>query len=80
VATSEMNDPEVGVYPDSGNVMARQQAPGTPATGLRAIVRLEDGVDTVPARPAGHGRPLDLEQGSEGRDDAIRFPVEAPGR
>jgi uncharacterized cupin superfamily protein len=42
---SEMNAPEVGVYPDSGKVMARQQPPGTPATGLRAIFRLEDGVD-----------------------------------
>jgi uncharacterized cupin superfamily protein len=42
---SEMNDPEVAVYPDSGKVMARQQAPGTSATGLRAIFRLEDAVD-----------------------------------
>lgn len=42
---SEMNEPEVGVYPDSGKVMARQQAPGTEATGLRAIFRLEDEVD-----------------------------------
>ena len=42
---SEMNAPEVAVYPDSSKVMARQQAPGTPATGLRAIFRLEDGVD-----------------------------------
>jgi uncharacterized cupin superfamily protein len=42
---SEMNHPEVGVYPDSKKVMARQQAPGTPATGLRAIFRLDDRVD-----------------------------------
>jgi uncharacterized cupin superfamily protein len=42
---SEMNEPEIAVYPDSGKVMARQQAPGTPATGLRAIFRLGDGVD-----------------------------------
>ena len=42
---SEMNEPEVAVYPDSGKVMARQQAPGTPATGVRAIFRFEDGVD-----------------------------------
>ena len=42
---SEMNDPEVAVYPDSKKVMARQQAPGSPATGLRAIFRLEDQVD-----------------------------------
>jgi uncharacterized cupin superfamily protein len=41
---SEMNEPEVAVYPDSNKVMARQQAPGTPATGLRAIFRIEDGV------------------------------------
>jgi uncharacterized cupin superfamily protein len=42
---SEMNEPEVAVYPNSGKVMARQQAPGTPATGVRAIFRLADGVD-----------------------------------
>jgi uncharacterized cupin superfamily protein len=42
---SEMNAPEVAVYPDSGKVMARQQAPGTEATGLRAIFRLEEQVD-----------------------------------
>jgi uncharacterized cupin superfamily protein len=42
---SEMNDPEVAVYPDSGKVMARQQAPGTAATGIRAIFRFDDGVD-----------------------------------
>lgn len=42
---SEMNEPEVAVYPDSGKVMARQQAPGTPATGVRAIFRFDDGVD-----------------------------------
>jgi uncharacterized cupin superfamily protein len=42
---SEMNEPEVAVYPDSGKVMARQQAPGTPATGMRAIFRLGDSVD-----------------------------------
>jgi uncharacterized cupin superfamily protein len=42
---SEMNEPEVAVYPDSSKVMARQQAPGLPATGLRAIFRIEDGVD-----------------------------------
>jgi len=42
---SQMNEPEVAVYPDSGKVMARQQAPGIPATGVRAIFRFEDGVD-----------------------------------
>jgi uncharacterized cupin superfamily protein len=42
---SEMNEPEVCVYPDSNKVMAREQAPGTPATGLRALFRLDDAVD-----------------------------------
>ena len=42
---SEMNEPEVAVYPDSDKVMARQQAPGSPATGLRAIFRLGDSVE-----------------------------------
>jgi uncharacterized cupin superfamily protein len=42
---SEMNEPEVAVYPDSGKVMARQQAPGTPPTGVRAIFRFDDAVD-----------------------------------
>jgi hypothetical protein len=42
---SEMNEPEVAVYPDSGKVMAREQAPGTPPAGVRAIFRFEDGVD-----------------------------------
>jgi uncharacterized cupin superfamily protein len=42
---SEMNEPEVCVYPDSNKVMARQQAPGTPATGVRALFRLDDAVD-----------------------------------
>jgi uncharacterized cupin superfamily protein len=42
---SEMNQPEVAVYPDSGKVMAREQAPGRPATGLRMLFRIEDQVD-----------------------------------
>jgi uncharacterized cupin superfamily protein len=42
---SEMNEPEVAVYPDSGKVMARQQAPGRPATGLRMLFRVDDQVD-----------------------------------
>ena len=42
---SEMNEPEVAVYPDSGKVMARQQAPGREPTGLRAIFRQSDAVD-----------------------------------
>lgn len=42
---SEMNEPEIAAYPDSGKVMARQQAPGREATGLRAIFRQSDAVD-----------------------------------
>lgn len=42
---SEMNEPEVAVYPDSGKVMARQQAPGTEATGLRELFFRSDAVD-----------------------------------
>jgi uncharacterized cupin superfamily protein len=42
---SEMNAPDLIVYPDSDKVMARQQAPGTEATGLRSIFRLADHVD-----------------------------------
>jgi uncharacterized cupin superfamily protein len=42
---SEMNYPEIAVYPDSEKVLARQQPPGTPATGLREMFRLGEGVD-----------------------------------
>ncbi len=42
---SEMNEPEIAVYPDSGKLMAREQASGTPATGVRAIFRRDDAVD-----------------------------------
>jgi uncharacterized cupin superfamily protein len=42
---SEMNAPEVCVYVDSNKIMAREQAPGTPATGVRAIFRAGDTVD-----------------------------------
>jgi uncharacterized cupin superfamily protein len=42
---SEMNAPDVVAYPDSGKVMAREQAPGTEATGLRMLFRSEDQVD-----------------------------------
>jgi uncharacterized cupin superfamily protein len=42
---SEMNEPEVAVYPDSGKVMARQQAPGSAATGLRMLFRASDQAD-----------------------------------
>jgi uncharacterized cupin superfamily protein len=42
---SEMNGPEIAVQPDSRKVLARQEPPGTPATGLRALFRLGDAVD-----------------------------------
>lgn len=42
---SEMAGPEVVVYPDSGKVGARQDAPGKDAAGLRANFRLTDAVD-----------------------------------
>jgi uncharacterized cupin superfamily protein len=42
---SEMNAPDVIVYPDSDKVLARQEASGTPAEGIRALFRLGDQVD-----------------------------------
>jgi uncharacterized cupin superfamily protein len=42
---SEMNAPEVVVYPDSDKVLARQEASGSPAVGLRALFRLSDQAD-----------------------------------
>jgi uncharacterized cupin superfamily protein len=42
---SEMNAPDVVAYPDSKKVMARQEAPGTKATGLRMLFRTADQVD-----------------------------------
>ena len=42
---SEMNHPEIALYPDSGKVMAREQPPGTPATGFRKLFRDMDAVD-----------------------------------
>jgi hypothetical protein len=45
LVVSEMNEPELAVYPDSGKVLARQQAPGRPATGLRKLFRIADEVD-----------------------------------
>lgn len=43
---SEMIGPEVGLYPDSGKVMARERPPGQPADGtLRRIFREADEVD-----------------------------------
>ncbi len=44
---SEMNAPEVGVYPDSGKVSAMSRAPGSPggAGEIAAWFRLADAVD-----------------------------------
>ena len=42
---SEMNSPEIAIYGDSGKLMAREQPPGTPATGVRKIFRVADEVD-----------------------------------
>ena len=42
---SEMNGPDVIVYPDSDKVLARQVASGIPAEGIRALFRLTDQVD-----------------------------------
>jgi uncharacterized cupin superfamily protein len=42
---SEMNGPEVAIYPDSGKVMAREQPPGRPATGYRKLFSEADEVD-----------------------------------
>ena len=42
---SEMNHPEIALYPDSGKVMTREQPPGTPATGYRKLFRDSDAVD-----------------------------------
>ena len=42
---SEMNAPEVGVYPDSGKVMLLSKPPGAKQHGLKHVSRLEDGID-----------------------------------
>jgi uncharacterized cupin superfamily protein len=43
---SEMNGPEVVLYPDSGKVGMRAKAPGTvPNEGLRMVFRQDDAVD-----------------------------------
>ena len=42
---SELNAPEVALYPDSGKVMTREQPPGTPPTGHRKLFREADEVD-----------------------------------
>jgi uncharacterized cupin superfamily protein len=45
VVISEMNEPDIAVYPDSAKLMVREQAPGRTATGLREFFRFSDGVD-----------------------------------
>ena len=42
---SEMNAPELSVYPDSGKVAAFAVAPGSADEGLRALFRLTDEAD-----------------------------------
>jgi uncharacterized cupin superfamily protein len=42
---SEMVGPDVVVYPDSGKVGARENAPGSPPVGLRQTFRSSDQVD-----------------------------------
>ena len=42
---SEMNAPEIVVFPDSGKVSSKEQAPGPGSAGLWHVGRLEDGVD-----------------------------------
>jgi uncharacterized cupin superfamily protein len=42
---SQMTYPEIALYPDSGKALAREQPPGTPATGYRKVFRDADGVD-----------------------------------
>ncbi len=52
---SEMNAPEIAVQPDSRKVLARQEAPGVPATGVRALFRLDDAVDYWEGEVQGKG-------------------------
>jgi uncharacterized cupin superfamily protein len=42
---SEMNGPDVVVYPDSGKVAAREQPPGSRESGLHLTFREVDAVD-----------------------------------
>ncbi len=42
---SEMNGPDIAVYPDSGKILAREQPPGRPSTGYRKLFRDADEVD-----------------------------------
>lgn len=45
LVVSEMNAPEVSVYPDSGKVAAFAVAPGSGDEGLKALFRLADEAD-----------------------------------
>jgi uncharacterized cupin superfamily protein len=42
---SEMRSPDITVYPDSGKVGARGQAPGSGRPGLSGNFRMDDGLD-----------------------------------
>ena len=42
---SEMNAPEVALYPDSGKIAAFGRAPGSAGEGIEVSFRTEDGVD-----------------------------------
>jgi uncharacterized cupin superfamily protein len=42
---SEMRDPEIVVYPDSGKLGAREHAPGSGREGIMASFRARDAVD-----------------------------------
>jgi uncharacterized cupin superfamily protein len=42
VMVSEMRNPEIAVYPDSGKVGAREHAPGSGREGLRMNFRMDD--------------------------------------
>jgi uncharacterized cupin superfamily protein len=61
---SEMNAPEVSVYPDSGKLAAFDTAPGSADEGLEGIFRLDDAID--------YWEGEEPPRGGEGRD--------APGR
>jgi uncharacterized cupin superfamily protein len=45
VVVSEMNSPEVNVYPDSGRLGAMARAPGSGEEGLKAFLPLDAGGD-----------------------------------
>jgi uncharacterized cupin superfamily protein len=42
---SEMNAPEISIYPDSGKVGVLEHAPGSPGEGLKLFLSSEGGLD-----------------------------------